>query len=484
MKQGTKNRLNYKTKANLSPANWRMFISHIGEVCSLTNTRFFRSLLMLLLMVAGTISVCAQEDLSGTYYIGSYGKNADASNKYYLCPTEDWYYYQATNGSVANPNGQPFLTTYKCLSTPDYDTSKAVWIIEKHETEAGCYYIKQKTETPGRYKYIVSNGQINGSSNANRMRIHIEEPEENSTALNDLRNSNMALFEIATYPPGNGKDYNFTTDHLRIIPHDPNGRNGNYIYLVVNNGNFQNLKADGSKADGPNGTYGKGTGGIISLYTLEQNAGWYLEDVIERPTISFNTDNKVQITGATGTTKIYYTTNGDKPTIGGSTTTGVEGATVSFDPADNVTTIKAIAIVNGEITNVTTFTPPVLLGSNHKRLIQSQTNPWDTDFHFYMIPGDPNNNITKVNTTSLFRPTMEWYFESAGIEDGVQYYYIVNPTTSKNLCYDGTNGVYMETKTTADNKFKFSIVESSTTGSFNISPYGENKKFINNGKNM
>ncbi len=485
MKQGTKNRLNYKTKANLSPANWRMFISHIGEVCSLTNTRFFRSLLMLLLMVAGTISVCAQEDLSGTYYIGSYGKNADASNKYYLCPTKDWYYYQATNGYVANENSQPFLTTYKCLSTSNYDTSKAVWIIEKHETEAGCYYIKQKTATPGRYKYIVSNGQISSTSNANRMRIHIEEPEENSTALNDLRNSNMALFEIATYPPEKGKDYNFTTDHLRIKPHDPNGRNGDYIYLVVNNGNFQNLKADGTKPDGPNGNnaiYGRGTGGIISLYTLEQNAGWYLEDVIERPTISFNTDNKVQITGATGTTWIYYTTNGDRPTIGGSTTTGVEGATVSFDPADNVTTIKAIAIVNGEITNVTTFTPPVLLGSNHKRLIQSQANPWDTDFHFYMIPGDPDNNITKVNTTSMFRPTMEWYFESAGIENGVQYYYIVNPTTSKNLCYDATNGVHMETKTD-DNKFKFSIVESSTTGSFNISPYGENKKFINKGGN-
>ena len=270
---------------------------------------------------------------------------------------------------------------------------------------------------------------------------------------------------------------------MRIKPHDSNGRNGDNIYLVVNNGNFQNLKADGSKPNGPNGKYGRGTGGIISLYTFEQNAGWYLEDVIERPTISFTTDNKVQITGATGTTKIYYTTNGDRPTIGGSTTTEVEGATVSFDPADNVTTIKAIAIVNGEATNVTTFTPPVLLGSNHKRLIQSQANPWDTDFHFYMIPGDPSNDITKVNTTSLFRPTMEWYFESAGIEDGVQYYYIVNPTTSKNLCYDGTNEVYMETKTTTDNKFKFSIVESSTTGSFNISPYGENKKFINKGGN-
>ena len=484
----TNNRLNYNSAESAKSllhveklfSTRRKNISY-AYAQNILSKELFRTLLVMLLMVTGAAGVWAQEDLSGTYYIGSYGKNADASNKYYLCPTEGWYYYKKTNSWEETDNNQPFLTTYKCLSTSGYDTSKAVWIIEKHETEAGCYYIKQKTTTPGVYKYIVSNGQISGTDNANRMRIHIEELDENSTALNGL--GNMALFEIATYPPTTIGKETVTTNHLRIIPHDSNGRNGDNIYLVVNNGNFQNLKADGSKPNGPNGKYGRGTGGIISLYTFEQNAGWYLEDVIERPTISFTTDNKVQITGATGTTKIYYTTNGDRPTIGGSTTTEVEGATVSFDPADNVTTIKAIAIVNGEATNVTTFTPPVLLGSNHKRLIQSQANPWDTDFHFYMIPGDPSNDITKVNTTSLFRPTMEWYFESAGIEDGVQYYYIVNPTTSKNLCYDGTNEVYMETKTTTDNKFKFSIVESSTTGSFNISPYGENKKFINKGGN-
>ena len=45
-----------------------------------------------------------------------------------------------------------------------------------------------------------------------------------------------------------------------------------------------------------------------------------------------------------------------------------------------------------------------------------------------MIPGDVDNNVQKVNTTSLFRPSMEWHFESAGVEDGVQFYYIVNNT--------------------------------------------------------
>ena len=481
----TNNRLNYNSteSAKSLPHVEKLFSTRRKNISyayaqNILSKELFRTLLVMLLMVTGAAGVWAQEDLSGTYYIGSYGKNADASNKYYLCPTEGWYNYQAPDGYVANDNNtsQPFLTTYKCLSTSGYDTSKAVWIIEKHPTEAGCYYIKQKTATPGTYKYIVSNGQINGSTNANRMRVHIEEisTAQELEALGDL-----ALFELSINEAYKGNNIDLPANHLRIKPHDPNGRNGDYIYLVVNNGNFNNLKADGTKPDGPNGTYGKGTGGIISLYTLEQNAGWYLEDVIERPTISFTTDNKVQITGATGTTKIYYTTNGEKPTVRGANTTEVTGATFSFDPADDVTTIKAIAIVNGEITNVTTFTPPVLLGSSHKRLIQSNGDPWNDKYHFYMIPGDEANSILKVNTTSLFRPSMEWYFESAGIANDTQYYYIVNVSNGKNLCYDTTNGVYMDTNDNSD-KFKFSIVPSATTGTFNIKPKGQNSFLYKN----
>ena len=93
-----------------------------------------------------------------------------------------------------------------------------------------------------------------------------------------------------------------------------------------------------------------------------------------------------------------------------------------------------------------------------------------------MVPGDEDNNkVPRVNTTSLFRPSMEWYFLSAGIENDVQYYYIVNNANGKYLRCDAKSNVYLDTYSNAnDNKFKFKIVESPTTGTYNIYPYGLN----------
>ena len=125
---------------------------------------------LLTLMTLGAGNAWAQTDYSGTYYIRSTGKNANASNIYYLCPTENWYFYKADNTLSETDNGMPFLTTYKIKAHDDYDFSKAVWRIEKHPSEENCYYIKQvKTG-----RYIVSNGQIVGSNNANRGRVHLQ----------------------------------------------------------------------------------------------------------------------------------------------------------------------------------------------------------------------------------------------------------------------------------------------------------------------
>ena len=208
------------------------------------------------------------------------------------------------------------------------------------------------------------------------------------------------------------------------------------------------------------------------------------DDFVSPPIIRFNASSKVEIVDHTGfATAIYYTTDGTPPTT---SSTPYSGA---FDPADNVTTIKAISIIDGKESGVTTFTPPVLCGSSHKRLIQSQNNAWDTDkFHFYMVPGDKdNNNVPRVNTTSLFRPSMEWYFLSAGIENDVQYYYIVNNANGKYLRCDAKNNVYLDTYSDAnDDKFKFKIVESPTAGTYNIYPYGLNiliNKDSNNSNN-
>lgn len=438
----------------------------------------------LILIVVGVGEMWGQEtpDYSGIYYIASMANKAesattttyaanDPTNNFYLCPTEGWYYYVATDNFQTSDNEQPFLTTYKCKSA-DYhngDPSDAVWIVRKHSSEANCYYIIQKSTG----RYVISNGQINTSTNANRVRVHLEYDTNPSTLTND----DKALFEIT-----------YDTDHWDIIPHSTEGRNGNNKYLVVNNGNFNNLKADGSKADGPNGTYGTGTGGIISLYTHEDNAKFYLEDYV--PTIFYNTSNQIEITVQDNET-IIYTTDGSDPTDPtNSNRIEVNSNTTTFT-INEINTIKAVAVVDGILTKIATFTPIVLCGDTYKYLIQSQNNAWNTtDYHFYMIPGDPENNITKVNTTSLFRPTMEWHIESAGMEDGVQFYYIVNNAAKDNsdnpyyLCYD-TNGVYMDTNNDNDNKFKFKIVESPVSGTFNIIPYelrnatGNTSRFLN-----
>ncbi len=278
--------------------------------------------LLVFLLCCGAIK--AQTNYSGIYFIASTGYNsATPNNNFYLCPTEEWYFYQATNNFTVTDNGMPFLTTYKINNHSGYDISKAVWVLEKHPTEDNCYYIKQK----GTGKYIVSNGQISGSTNANRMRVHLESVVDAAAlaALGDL-----ALFEITPHE-----------EHLDIKPHSTAGRNGNKnIYLVVNNGNYDTLKAQNSKTDGPNGTYGRGTGGIIGLYEHEANAMFYLEKMAPTPVITNNFDGTVTITAAAGTT-VYYTTDGTTPTTSSPSSLTPPG---NISLADDVEVIKAIAV--------------------------------------------------------------------------------------------------------------------------------------------
>ena len=197
-------RLNYNSDNQFLPTNWKNIFSHLGKICSLTSTQNFlsKALLCTLLMFMGVNGVWGQTDYSGTYYIASRDYNsATTANNFYLCPTEGWAFFVSPNGVQGTDNNQPFLTTYKCQNGV-YDASKAVWILEKHPSEANCYYIKQKkTDENGHYRYMISNLPLTGAA-AHRARVHLE-PVANPNLLND-----MALFEI-TYDNG----------HYDIIPH-------------------------------------------------------------------------------------------------------------------------------------------------------------------------------------------------------------------------------------------------------------------------
>ena len=422
-------------------------------------------LFLMVLLTVGATSAWAQ-GLSGVYYIGSVNYNAaKTTTNYYLCPTEGWAFYEADNSVTGDDNGKPFLTTYQCRNGENgYDASKAVWVIVKATApNEEYYYIKQKSTG----RYLVSNGKIAGTTNANRMRVHLETIAQES--LDDKE-----LFSIEP-----------NSTWLVISPKSSDGWNGNYKWYTVNGGN-QNFLVGKGKDGGPSG-YTE-TGGILGTYTKDDaNAKFYLEDYIQKPSIFYNTSNQIQITVQADAT-IIYTTDGTDPTNDNGTKVNANTTSFTFNDASHP--IKAVAVVEGFLSKeIAVFTPPVLLGNTNKYLIQSQNNGWTidestTDFHFYMVPGDKdNNNYLRVTTTSLFRPSMEWYFKGAGMENGAQFYYIVNNATGNYLCYEN-NVVYMATGST-DDKFKFKISASSgDASSFNITPYAQrnvtnNNRFIN-----
>ena len=431
-------------------------------------------LFLVVLMTLGISSAWGQvgTDYSGIYYIASYARvpNSNPSqyyydptdptntDNYYLCPSDGWIYYKKTNNWTADKASSdgPFLTTFKCR-TNDYDAqggmSNAKWVVTKH----GDYYTFYHTGTS---KYLVLSSQISGCG-ADRMRVHLEtiaSPETNDNALFTIAPQHQGLYIAPKKIPGDR--------------------------ITVNGGNKDALTGQSGKTGGPKGSgYNyENTAGIVGIYRGNEQVGsddnryFYLEDVITRPTIAFNSSDLIEITAAQEeSVTIRYTTDGTTP----SRTNGTvySGA---FDPADNVTIIRAIAYGDDWESNIATFAPTVLCGTTHKRLIQSQNNNWTTGdhqgFHFYMVPGDEDKNkVLRVNTTSLFRSSMEWYFKSAGVEDGVQYYYIVNNANGKYLRCDAKSNVYLDTYSNAnDSKFKFKIVESPTTGTYNIYPYGLN----------
>lgn len=414
-----------------------------------------------------------QDDYSGTYYIGVYGKNAtsqcaspNVADNYYLCPTEGWCYYNGVSngiGQVTNiDNGQPFLTSFQCRNGV-YDATKAVWTIEKAPDPNSDYYYIKQTSTG---KYVVFNTKLNGAAD-NRVRVHLE---ETSTP------GDNALFAISTVS---------TTDDRNgyWLFHPKNAASG--YYLNITDGNVNSVKTPSNgKTDGP--TNNKNVGGIIGQWNQDNNTSSYRLEPYS-PFIAFNASSQIEIKAAPSGATLVYTTDGSTPSTSNGTQV-TSNTVVLSDLADNVTTIKAIAIVNGEESAVATFTPPSLLGSGYKRLIQSQNNAWNTtDFHFYMIPGDVDSGKTKVNTTSLFRPSMEWHILNAGKDDLsgdylYQYYYIVN-SNGTYLCYESS---VVQLATYSDNnKFKFKIVASSDAGSFNIVPYdlrgtsGNTARYIN-----
>lgn len=129
-------------------------------------------LFLMVLMTVGATSAWAQTtDYSGIYYIGTTGYNASKpANNFYLCPTEGWCSYKATNDFEAG-DANPFITTHKYKASGQ-DSRKALWVIEKAPApNSNYYYIKHWLTN----QYVVANGVIRTTDGGqDRMRVHLE----------------------------------------------------------------------------------------------------------------------------------------------------------------------------------------------------------------------------------------------------------------------------------------------------------------------
>ena len=213
--------------------------------------------LLLTLMTLGVGNAWAQTDYSGYYYISGNNQGTDSYrandrvNNYYLCPTVGWIYYDAGNANkfTATNNGQPFLTSYQYRNGVN-DSTEAVWHIVKHASENYYYIIHEKTG-----KYLASNASLGASSNANRLRVHLE--------------------TVATPPPAEDR-FLFTITKPSYYNISPKAH-GNY--LNVTQGNQNSLKgASSAKNDGPTGY--KEVGGTLGLWTSNSDytSKWYFEE--------------------------------------------------------------------------------------------------------------------------------------------------------------------------------------------------------------
>lgn len=343
---------------------------------------------LLLLLLFGTTTAFAQ-DYSGVYYIGSNGYNsANTTTNYYLCPTENWFYYQSSTPYYQQTpdNGKPFMTTYQCRNGSNgYTAINAVWIIQK-ETGTNYYHIRRAIDG----KYLTRNAAMGNSSNVGRMRIHLDE-----SPVDD----NDALFEIIWVQ--NKSCYDIKTKKNDGATGDAAIRQ----FLNINSGNKNTLQAS-TKADGPNGIE---TGGILGLYKAgsasDNNAKWYLEStLLSAPTITYNysqendnftvsiTDNNSLPAGY----DILYTTNGYTPSIGGATTstytnsiTITNDCTVKAVVARYGAILTEVASISIERPNAPTITPP----SDCSNMVEISAD--DGTIIYYTLDGtNPDNNST------------------------------------------------------------------------------------------
>ena len=375
-----------------------------------------------------------ERNYTGTYYIANVNKNIDFCNKtsvsdrYYLCPSTEYY---ATD--------QPFLTTYK---TNHSGNDK--WTIEYAQTIDGIDYYHISITHNSAIKYLTCNEAVI-TSNDSRGRLHLQAELDSEKSL--------FYFTLGNYGDKKG---------VNIIPKSDNSHRS----INPSKANTDSYAGFSNGA----GVWGSiQMGGLIGLWAADNETGvWYLEDIVPTPVVSIDATGKATISSSDATATYYYTTNGTTPTI--NSTPYLTAISIT-----GVETIKAIAVVNGEVSNVATYT----VGSGLSYLIQNQECT-----AYYMIPGYESGGNVPSNTSSVAGEKMEWLLKNAGAVNGLQYYYFVNKSTGNYLFRTGDN-IYVQSSSDrlpTEDGYKFCL-RPNVDGSYVIYPKDEMTKglYKNNG---
>ena len=151
MKQELDYILNYKTKANHLLANWGMIISHIGKSYTLTNTRFFRTFLMLLLMVVSSVGAWAQHPFTLT----TPEQHAAHSGE-----TLYWIESRGAQGFFAIPKAN---SDDADVTTSNMPNEMMLWYFMDAGTDGGKQYYYIVNKSTGKYLRLKGN---NGADNS------------------------------------------------------------------------------------------------------------------------------------------------------------------------------------------------------------------------------------------------------------------------------------------------------------------------------
>ena len=296
-------------------------------------------------------------------------------------------------------------------------------LIKADDNDNWCTYYYLRNATTGYYLYFDG---VENAENSGKFLIAKDLPESSADKFKFL--------VVKTARTDNNPD----TYTYHIIPKTLKDYPNQVKIALAKNGNSSALLTGNSRNN--------------------KNACWYFEAVdmaLSQPVITYNaTDNTVSLSCVTPNVSFRYTTDGTDPTSSNGT---VYNGT-AFPLPDNCSMVKAIALRGSSSSSVATYYAYVHAttdGNKRVHYIQSVQNG-----NFYLIPGHTDKGITYVNTTSLFRPSMQWYFLDAGMVDDVQYYYIVNYSTGEYLYRNGNNA---NMKSAADfdgsDDYKFAVVQ-------------------------